>query len=124
MSMLATMAPVDEYHLPIILIMGLAIFLGTIGARLFQKLRIPQVVGYIVIGLIIGEPCLKIITSEVVGRMETFNMFALGIIGFMIGGELKLDIFRKYGKQFMAILFSEGLFTFALVSVAGPSLRL
>jgi NhaP-type Na+/H+ or K+/H+ antiporter len=118
MPMLATIAPVDLQHLPIILIMGLAIFLGTIGARLFQKLRIPQVVGYIVIGLIIGEPCLKIITSEVVGRMETFNMFALGIIGFMIGGELKLDIFRKYGKQFMAILFSEGLFTFALVSVA------
>lgn len=118
MHMLATIAPVDLHHLPIILIMGLAIFMGTIGARLFQKLRIPQVVGYIVIGLIIGEPCLKIITSEVVGQMETFNMFALGIIGFMIGGELKLEIFRKYGKQFMAILFSEGLFTFALVSVA------
>lgn len=118
MTLLATISPVDLHHLPIILIMGLAIFLGTIGARLFQKLRIPQVVGYIVIGLIIGEPCLKIITSEVVGQMETFNMFALGIIGFMIGGELKLEIFRKYGKQFMAILFSEGLFTFALVSVA------
>ncbi len=118
MSMLATIAPVDLDHLPIILIMGLAIFLGTIGARLFQKLRIPQVVGYIVIGLIIGEPCLKIINSEIVGQMENFNMFALGIIGFMIGGELKLDIFRKYGKQFMAILFSEGLFTFALVGVA------
>jgi len=116
--MLANIAPVDLYHLPIILIMGLAIFFGTVGARLFQKLRIPQVVGYIVIGLIIGEPCLKIINSEIVGQLESFNMFALGIIGFMIGGELKFDIFRKYGKQFMAILFSEGLFTFALVSVA------
>ena len=117
MHVLADAATGDPHHLPIILIMGLAIFLGTIGARLFQKLRIPQVVGYIVIGLIIGEPCLKIINSEIVGQMETFNMFALGIIGFMIGGELKLDIFRKYGKQFMAILFSEGLFTFVLVSV-------
>ncbi|MFC1763948.1 cation:proton antiporter [Planctomycetota bacterium] len=116
--MLAEIAPVDVYHLPVILIMGLAIFFGTVGARLFQKLRIPQVVGYIVIGLIIGEPCLKIINAEVVGQLESFNMFALGIIGFMIGGELKFDIFRKYGKQFMAILFSEGLFTFALVSVA------
>ncbi|MCF7972430.1 MAG: cation:proton antiporter [Phycisphaerae bacterium] len=112
------LSSVDVYHLPIILIMGLAIFFGTVGARLFQKLRIPQVVGYIVIGLIIGEPCLKIINAEIVGQMESFNMFALGIIGFMIGGELKSEVFRKYGKQFMAILFSEGLFTFALVTVA------
>jgi NhaP-type Na+/H+ or K+/H+ antiporter len=109
---------VDVHHLPIILIMGLAIFFGTVGARLFQKLHIPQVVGYIVIGLIIGESGLKIIDTEIVGKLEHFNMFALGIIGFMIGGELKYEIFRKYGKQFIAILLSEGLTTFVLVSVA------
>ncbi len=105
------------HHMPIILIMGLAIFFGTVGARLFQRLRIPQVVGYIVIGLIIGESGLKIIDTEMVGKLEHFNMFALGIIGFMIGGELKYEIFRKYGRQFMAILLSEGLMTFVLVSV-------
>lgn len=117
MSTLGNIVSVDFNHLPIILILGLAIFLGTVGARVFQKLRIPQVVGYIVIGLIIGEPCLKFINLETIGKLENFNMFALGIIGFMIGGELKYDIFRKYGKQFMAILFSEGLVTFGLVSV-------
>ncbi|MCF7955439.1 MAG: cation:proton antiporter [Phycisphaerae bacterium] len=117
MSILSTIPGVDFGHLPIILILGLAIFFGTVGARVFQKLRIPQVVGYIVIGLIIGQPLLKIINAETIGKLENFNMFALGIIGFMIGGELKFDIFRKYGKQFMAILFSEGLVTFGVVSV-------
>lgn len=115
--MLSDIMNVDFGHLPIILILGMAIFFGTVGARIFQKLRIPQVVGYIVIGLIIGEPCLKLINIETVAKLENFNMFALGIIGFMIGGELKFDVFRKYGKQFMAILFSEGLVTFGLVSV-------
>jgi len=115
MSILSTISSVDFNHIPIILVLGIAIFMGTAGARIFQKLRIPQVVGYIVIGLIIGEPCLKIINSEIIVKLENFNMFALGIIGFMIGGELKFDVFRKYGKQFMAILFSEGLVTFGIV---------
>jgi len=44
-------------------------------------------------------------------------MFALGLIGFMIGGELRSDIFKKYGKQFFTILFSEGIGAFLLVTV-------
>ena len=37
-----------------VLLLGIIMFFGAIGGRLFQKLRIPQVVGYIVIGIIIG----------------------------------------------------------------------
>ncbi|MBN1435748.1 MAG: cation:proton antiporter [Sedimentisphaerales bacterium] len=104
-------------HLPAVLVVGLAIFFGTVGGRVFQKLRIPQVVGYIVIGLIIGQSFFKIIDHETVERMRSFNLFALGIIGFLIGGELKLEVFRKYGKQFLVILLSEALVTFAVVTV-------
>ncbi|PIR65291.1 MAG: sodium:proton exchanger, partial [Candidatus Omnitrophica bacterium CG10_big_fil_rev_8_21_14_0_10_43_8] len=42
---------------------------------------------------------------------------ALGIIGFMIGGELKTDVFRRYGKQFIAILLAEGVTAFIVVFV-------
>ena len=37
-----------------VLLLGIIMFFGAIGGRLFQKLHIPQVVGYIVIGIIIG----------------------------------------------------------------------
>jgi len=104
-------------HLNIILLMGLAIFFGTAGAGVFQKLRIPQVVGYVVIGLIIGESGLNLIGRDSVETLSSFNMFALGIIGFMIGGELRRDLFRKYGKQFFVILCSEGIAAFILVAV-------
>jgi Kef-type K+ transport system membrane component KefB len=46
-------------------------------------------------------------------------MFALGVIGFMIGSELRGDVFKKYGKQFFAILFSQGLGAFLLVFIGG-----
>ncbi len=104
-------------HLNLILLMGLAIFFGTAGAGIFQKFRIPKVVGYVVIGLIIGESGLNLIGRDTVETLSSFNMFALGIIGFMIGGELTREIFKKYGKQFLIILCSEGIAAFILVSV-------
>jgi len=104
-------------HLNIILLMGLAIFFGTAGAGVFQKIRIPQVVGYVVIGLIIGESGLNLIGRDTVETLSSFNVFALGIIGFMIGGELRRDVFKKHGKQFFVILCSEGMAAFILVAV-------
>lgn len=113
---ISAVVQIDIHHLPIVLIIGLAIFFGTIGARIFQKLRIPQVVGYIIIGLIIGQSFLGIIGNETIEYMRSFNLFALGIIGFMIGGELKYAEFRKHGKQFFAILLAESLFAFIIVA--------
>ncbi len=114
---LDSILPQSIEHMNIILLIGLAIFLGTAGARVFQKFRIPQIVGYVVIGLIIGESGLNLIGRDTVETLSLFNMFALGIIGFMIGGELRRDVFRKYGKQFFIILCSEGITAFILVAI-------
>ena len=108
---------ISALNLNILFLLGLALFGGTIGGRLFQKLRIPQVVGYIAIGIIIGGSGLKVITQDVIETLQPFNYFALGLIGFMIGGELKKDVLRKYGKQFISILLLEGIGAFLLVSV-------
>ena len=100
-----------------ILILGIAIFGGTVGARLFQRMRIPQVVGYVFIGIVLGPMLAKVIDLETVTKFEPFNLFALGIIGFMVGGELKSEIFVKFGKQALAILLFEGVTAFLLVSL-------
>lgn len=100
--------------LNIILLIGIAIFGGTIGGRIVQRLHIPRIIGYVSIGIILG-PLLKIISPQTILDLEPFNMFALGIIGFLIGGELKRDIFVKFGKQVVAILLFEGLAAFLLV---------
>ena len=113
-----TLAQLDIQHLPILLILGFALFAGGLGARLFQRLRIPQVVGYIVIGLLLGRSGLQIISEDAISQMRLFNFFALGIIGFMIGGELRLDVFRRHGRQLIVILLSEGLGAFVAVSLA------
>ena len=116
------LASSDE-GMQLILLLGTAIFFGTIGARLFQKLRIPQIIGFIVIGVLLG-PVLKTIPHETVEHLEPFNLFALGLIGFLIGGELRRDIFVKYGRQVSLILLFEGLAAFLLVGLLSLSVML
>jgi Kef-type K+ transport system membrane component KefB/predicted transcriptional regulator len=101
----------------LILAIGIAVFTGTIGAKIIQRFHIPQIIGYITIGVILG-PLLGVISPKAIEQLESFNFFALGIIGFLIGGELKSDIFVKFGKQVFAILFFEGLCAFILVGMA------
>ena len=102
----------------ILFILGVSILGGLLGASFFQKLRVPQVVGFIVIGLIVGDNGLKLIKHEDVTALQPFTLFALGIIGFLVGGELKAETFRKYARQFFAILLGEGLMAFLLVGIS------
>ncbi|MBN1913637.1 MAG: cation:proton antiporter [Candidatus Omnitrophica bacterium] len=104
-------------HLNILFLLGLALFGGTIGGRIFEKLKIPQVVGYIAIGILIGDSGFKFVSYHIVSVLEPLSYFALGLIGFMIGGELKKDILTKYGRQFIYILLSEGIAAFLIVTL-------
>ncbi|MBP5740012.1 MAG: cation:proton antiporter, partial [Spirochaetia bacterium] len=101
----------------LILMLGTILFLGAIGGRLFQKLRIPQVVGYIVIGILIGQSGLQVLNADVVTTLTPLSNMALTLIGFMIGGELKLNTIKKYGKQFVGILLMEAVIPFIVVTI-------
>jgi len=107
-------------NLNLALLLGIIILSGTFGARLFQKFHIPQVVGCIVVGILLGD-VLNLITPKTIESLEPFTMFALGLIGFMIGAELRAEVFKKYGKQFFIILFSQGLGAFVLVMITGSA---
>ncbi len=107
-----------QFNLNVVLLFGLIVLGGAFGARLFQRLHIPQVVGCIVVGILLGE-VLGVITPHTIEMLEPFTMFALGIIGFMIGAELRGEVFKKYGRQFFIILFSQGMGAFLLATIGG-----
>lgn len=102
----------------ILLLLGIAVFGGMLGAWIFQRLRIPQVIGYIAIGVLLGESGLELFHLQDIEDLQPLNIFALGIIGFLVGGELRIDEFKKYGRQFASILFGEGIAAFILVGGA------
>ncbi|MBW2045676.1 MAG: cation:proton antiporter [Deltaproteobacteria bacterium] len=101
----------------ILLLTGIIIFLGLFGGKVFQKLKIPQVIGYIIVGLLMGQSFFGVIDKPTIEIFTPIINIALGLIGFRIGGELKGKVFKKYGRSIYAILFSEGLFAFFLVTL-------
>lgn len=99
----------------VILLTGIILLLGAMGGRLFQKLRIPQVVGYIVIGILIGQSGFQLLRADVIASLDPVSQMALSLIGFLIGGELKLNVLKKYGRQFVGILLCEAIVPFFVV---------
>ncbi|MFH1877104.1 MAG: cation:proton antiporter [Candidatus Omnitrophota bacterium] len=112
-----TFTKISSVHLNALFLLGLILFVGMMGARIFQKMRVPQVVGYIIAGILFGRSGFNVINKDIIEALVPFNYFALGLIGFMIGGELKREVFRRYGKQFMVILLAEGLAAFLVIFV-------
>ncbi len=103
--------------LNLMLILGLTLFGGAYGGRLFQRIKIPQVVGYIAIGIALGQTGLRVIGPELSEMLQPFSTFALAIIGFMVGGELKIETLKRNGKQFAYILLFEALVAFIIVAI-------
>jgi len=103
-----------------VLLIGIAVILGSIGGRIFARLRIPQVVGYIIMGILaifVGGVWYHAISLKDIQQLEPISLFALAIIGFNVGGELKKEVFKKHGKGFIIVLLFEGLTAALFVAV-------
>ncbi len=100
----------------VLLLTGLSIFIGTLGGRICQKFKIPQVTGYIVIGFFLGKTFLDLWSPQMIDQFLPIVNLALGIIGFLIAEELKADLFKNRGKSIYTMLFSTVFLTFIIVT--------
>lgn len=101
----------------IIQVFGIVLIAGLAAGRIFERLGVPRVVGFIIVGLLLGDSVTHIFTLNFLGSLSPVTSLALALIGFMVGGELKYPIFKKYGKQFLTILLCEGLFAMLAVAI-------
>ena len=102
----------------ILLMTGLALFLGWFAGRLTERIKVPQVVGQIIIGVILGGSVLGVLTTETLDSLVFINFLALAFIGFDIGGELSFRGLRRLGRPIIWISLLESLGAFLLVSIA------
>ncbi|MFH1395599.1 MAG: cation:proton antiporter [Candidatus Omnitrophota bacterium] len=99
----------------ILLVIGVIILLGSIAGRVFKRLNLPQVMGYMIIGLFLGESFHGFLSGPITDSFRPIISLALGIIGFMIGAEINVDRFKRYSKSIYTILLIEAFLTFFLV---------
>ena len=90
---------------------------GLLFTRIVKLVKLPNVTGYLIAGLLIGPSVLGLIDKATV---ESFNMIvtlALGFIAFSIGGEFKLGTLKKLGKNVTVITFFQAIGAVAVVFV-------
>ncbi len=89
-----------------------------LAGKVVKKLRLPNVTGYLVIGLLLGPHCLKILSQDLLDEMGLVTEFALGCIAFSIGAEFKISFLKKVGKAPIVIGVLEGIGAVAVVDTA------
>ena len=72
---------------------------GLAFGRLAKLVRLPNVTGYLVAGLVLGPCLLKLIPGDVVGSLGVIPDAALGFIAFSVGGEFTLSYIRGPGRN-------------------------
>lgn len=105
-----------HYEPNILTVIGIIIASAFMGSKLFQRIGIPQVVGFIVMGVLLGTSFLNIVPLELAQELAFISEIALGLIGFDMGSHLLWGELRKLGRSIVFILLFEAIGTFLLVS--------
>ncbi len=100
----------------ILTVVGLVIAVAFLGSKLFQRLGIPQVVGFIVFGMLLGTSFFNLLPLALCNDLSQVSDVALGLIGFDMGGHLRFGELSRLGRSIAFILLFEAFGTFLLVS--------
>ncbi|MBT3181978.1 MAG: hypothetical protein HN337_05650 [Deltaproteobacteria bacterium] len=97
---------------------GLTIFLAYYCGRATLKLKLPSLIGYMLLGASIGLSGTGWFDEKVLQSLGFINEIALGFVAFSIGLELNFSSLRQLGKSIIIIILSESLVAFSVVLVA------
>ncbi len=101
--------------LPLLLVVSLVVVLTVISAEIQRRLGIPQVLGFILTGIVLGPLFLGLIDNRLLALSPVVTAVALGFIGYNIGNELKLSKVRQQSRNLLPIILAESLGSALLV---------
>jgi Kef-type K+ transport system membrane component KefB len=101
-----------------VLSVGLILIAALTAGHLAQLVRLPEVSGYLAMGMLIGPSGFDVITHESLTALGILGEVALGLILFNIGAIFEASIFRQLGPGVMRITLWEASLAFVLTSVA------
>ncbi len=109
-----------------VLFLGVLLVLGLISTRVVKILKLPNVTGYLVVGLIAAIICIVVDSlsskTDFSGSLTKMNGFvssiALGFIALSIGEEFKLSKIKEYGSKIITITFFQAIAAVILVDIS------
>jgi Kef-type K+ transport system membrane component KefB len=103
-------------ELDFLAIVGIIILVAFTVGQLFRRFGIPQVVGFIVTGTLLGPSVLHVVPTDLTDNLTFVTELALGLIGFEMGEHLRFDELRQLGKSIVIIVLFQAAGAFLLVA--------
>ena len=110
----------------VVYIIGALVFFSFIVISITKKLKIPKVVGYVLIGILFSVSTIKRIPflpaqakewyAYLINSFSYVTVLTVSFISFKIGTELSLEVLKKLELEFALIVFLESLGAFGLVT--------
>ncbi len=103
---------------PAQVLIALAIMLlaGFLVTRITKLLRLPNVSGYIIAGILIGPQLLNFVPSDIISNMSFVSDIALAFIAFGVGKFFKKEVLKKAGLKFIVITIFESLLAMGAIT--------
>ena len=96
---------------------GIAI-VGFYTGRIAKRFRLPSLIGYMILGVLIGPSALGVLNHDTMDSMSFITDVALGFVAFSIGAELSLKALRRLGYGIIVIIVTESFLAFGIVTAA------
>jgi Kef-type K+ transport system membrane component KefB len=100
------------------LFLGFLLLASFLAGRAAKSISLPQITGYLVIGILVGPHVLGILTEETLEKFDFVNHVALALIALSAGGELRIDSLRERIGSIAVITASQIVVMFVFVAVA------
>ncbi len=94
---------------------GLIFVLGAFMKWVSYKFKMLNVVGYLILGFLIGPNMLGFVPQSFVDGSPIIINMSLSLIAVLIGANLKYDVLRSVWRQITIISMFEAVFTFVLI---------
>ena len=101
-----------------LLSIAIVLFSGLFFGKLVTYIKLPNVTGYLIGGLIIGPSVLNILSTESIASLGLISQIALGFIAFTIGLSFKVNYFKRMGWTPVVIALFEATLAVLFVQIA------
>ncbi len=91
-------------HISAMTLLGVAALAGFFMGRLARRVRLPSLVGYMVLGVIMGPSLLHLFTDATMEKLAFVTEVSLGLVAFSIGSELSIGSLKQLGLGIISII--------------------
>ncbi|MBD5390705.1 cation:proton antiporter [bacterium] len=102
----------------VLISLSIMLLVGFIMTRITKLLKLPNVSGYIIGGILIGPYCLKLVSKDMVDHMDFVSDIALSFIAFGVGKFFKKEVLKKAGGKVIVITVFEAMMATVLVTLS------